>query len=167
MEGNAPWYEIPWLFGFTVSQAWVFLSPLIAGGFAVWLNELLRRSSEKKRKREEWLAIQLSGAFELICDALEHPGMPADTAFERKLKLEKAINLLHLYGDERIRKAANAIVDGYEKNEKWILYTPLLKELRDAFRSNMGLDAATEEVRTIKFAFGQASKSNEESEAKK
>ena len=153
---DTSWYQEPFLFGFTFSQIWVFLSPLIAGAVAAWLNDRLKRKSERQRKKEEWLGEQLADAFNLLCDALEHPGMPAAMVRERKLKLEKAINLMHLYGDQNIRKAADDIVSAYERGDDWILYAPLMKEIRDAFRKNIGLDPVQETVRTLKFSFQEA-----------
>ena len=161
-EPELAWYGKEFAFGLSIAQVWIFLSPILAGLIAAWFTHRLREKSERQRKKEEWLATKLAEAYQMVTDALEHPGMDPDEAFRRKLLLEKAINTVDLYGDAQTKGVAQQIAADYAAQKDWIVYEPLLTKLRDRFRESIGLERLADPVRTLKFARTSAEHKAEE-----
>lgn len=84
--------------------------------------------------------------------------MDPKEGFDRKLKLEKALNTIDLYVDVNTRMKARGIAEAFAKGETWITYEPLLTALRDRFRESMGLEHLSDPVRTLKFGLVIATK---------
>ncbi|WP_444452741.1 hypothetical protein ACTTAI_17290 [Rhodobacter capsulatus] len=124
---------------------------VIAAGVGVVIAHYLRQKEDAAKRRSEWVTKRLEEAYLLVVEAIEYPGMPAEEGFQRKLKLEKAINTLELYADQTVLEKAKKISEGYAKKEDWIVYDDLLTELRDSLRKTYGLTKITEPVIKITF----------------
>jgi hypothetical protein len=135
------WYEqnLSILAGFTISQVWTFVGPLLAGAVGAILTRWFRKQDDNEARREVWLARELEETYRLICDAREVPGMPEEAAFECKLKLERAIGRIDLFADNETKEAATRIVQNYAEGREWVTYDELLTTVRDRFRSAMRL----------------------------
>lgn len=146
------WYEksIPLLLGFTLSQVWTFVTPLLAGAVGALLIRWFRKKDDKEARRQEWLAGKLEETYLLICAAREYPGMPQEDALDCKQKLDRAINQIDLFADEDTKKAATEIVNGFAAGKDWIEYDVLLTALRDRFREAMHLTRLDSKVVGIK-----------------
>ena len=146
------WYEqsLPFLFGFTPSQVWAFVSPLLAGAVAAFLTRWFRKRDDKQARRQEWLAGKLQETYFLMCAAHEYPGMPQNEALKCKQKLDLAISQIDLFADEATKKLATEIVKGFAEGKDWIEYDALLTALRDRFRAAMHLPKLGSKVVMIK-----------------
>ena len=58
----------------------------------------------------------------------------------KKASLEKAINMIDLYGSKELKSAANKVVEAYARRDDWISYMPLMTLVRDEFRKAMGME---------------------------
>ncbi|AZL59312.1 hypothetical protein EI545_10915 [Tabrizicola piscis] len=147
----SPWYDEPIILGVSAAQLWLFVSPLLAGAIGAWLTRWFRKKDDREARRTEFVANKYQEAYFLVCEALEHPGMAPEEAFNRKLKLERAFNTLDLYADLKTRESAKAVSEAFARNADWISYEPLLTALRDSFRERLGLEKLNDPVRTLKF----------------
>jgi len=77
--------------------------------------------------------------------------MDTQEAFEKKLKLERALFAIELYADAETRQRAKDVANAFATGVGWVVYEPLLTALRDRFRDSIGLEKLNEPIKILKF----------------
>ncbi|PZQ97958.1 MAG: hypothetical protein DI533_12560 [Cereibacter sphaeroides] len=116
------------------------VTPILSGLVAALLTYFFGERSAKQRRRDEWRANKLSEAYNALCYAIEYQGMTDEQLVAKKASLEKAINMIDLYGSKELKSAANKVVEAYARRDDWISYMPLMTLVRDEFRKAMGME---------------------------
>ena len=108
---------------------------------------MLNSQRDVRSKRREIQIAALKNLYLKLSNVSQRKTFTEDM----KKDIESLVSEIQLYGNKKLTELTGELVERFKKNEGWISFDELQKELRDLIRKDLGLPKLGNEVWWIRF----------------